>query len=33
VVALAEGQHWNEQGHRFRLARIRDPRFADTFGA
>jgi hypothetical protein len=31
VVALSEGQHWNEQGHRFRLALIQDPRFADTF--
>jgi hypothetical protein len=31
VLALSEGQHWNEQGHRFRLALIRDPRFPDTF--
>ena len=28
VVALAEGSHGNEQGHAFRLALIRDPRFA-----
>jgi hypothetical protein len=28
VVALAEGRHASEQGHRFRLALIRDPRFA-----
>jgi hypothetical protein len=28
LVALAEGQHWNEQGHAFRLSLIRDPRFA-----
>ena len=28
VVALAEGNHGNEQGHAFRLALIRDPRFA-----
>jgi len=27
VVALGEGPHNNEQGHRFRLALIRDPRF------
>jgi hypothetical protein len=31
LVALSEGPHWNEQGHRFRLALIRDPRFAATF--
>ena len=31
LVALSEGQHWNEQGHRFRLGLIRDPRFAETF--
>jgi hypothetical protein len=31
VVALSEGQHWNEQGHRFRLELIRDPRFAEAF--
>jgi hypothetical protein len=31
LVALSEGQHWNEQGHRFRLALIRDPRFAASF--
>ncbi len=30
VVALGEGTHGNEQGHRFRLALIRDPRFAET---
>jgi hypothetical protein len=28
LVALAEGQHWNEQGHAFRMSLIRDPRFA-----
>jgi hypothetical protein len=28
VVALGEGTHGNEQGHAFRLALIRDPRFA-----
>jgi erythromycin esterase-like protein len=28
VVALGEGPHGNEQGHAFRLALIRDPRFA-----
>jgi len=28
VVALSEGRHGNEQGHTFRLALIRDPRFA-----
>lgn len=28
VVALSEGSHGNEQGHAFRLALIRDPRFA-----
>lgn len=28
VVALGEGNHGNEQGHAFRLALIRDPRFA-----
>ena len=27
VVALGEGRHGNEQGHAFRLALIRDPRF------
>jgi hypothetical protein len=31
LVVLSEGQHWNEQGHRFRLALIRDPRFAEAF--
>ena len=30
LVALGEGTHNNEQGHRFRLALIRDPRFAAT---
>ena len=28
VVAMGEGDHGNEQGHAFRLALIRDPRFA-----
>lgn len=28
IVALGEGLHGNEQGHAFRLALIRDPRFA-----
>jgi hypothetical protein len=28
VVALGEGSHGNEQAHRFRLALLRDPRFA-----
>ena len=28
VVALSEGSHGNEQGHAFRLALIRDPRFS-----
>jgi hypothetical protein len=28
LVALAEGQHWNEQGHAFRMSLVRDPRFA-----
>jgi hypothetical protein len=28
VVALGEGAHGNEQGHAFRLALIRDPRFS-----
>ena len=28
LVALGEGQHWNEQGHAFRLSLIRDPGFA-----
>lgn len=28
VVALSEGNHGNEQGHEFRLALIRDPRFS-----
>src|SRR5436305_15342675 len=31
VVALSEGQHSNEPGHRFRLALLRDPRFAAAF--
>ena len=30
IVALGEGRHTNEQGHAFRLALIRDPRFAAT---
>ena len=30
IVALGEGLHGNEQGHAFRLALIRDPRFAGT---
>ena len=30
VVALSEGSHGNEQGHAFRLALIRDPRFSAT---
>src|SRR5262245_23849898 len=30
VVALSEGSHGNEQGHAFRLALIRDPRFSST---
>jgi hypothetical protein len=30
LVALGEGGHGNEQAHRFRLALIRDPRFAAT---
>jgi hypothetical protein len=30
VVALAEGGHGNEQSHAFRLALIRDPKFAVT---
>ena len=29
VLALSEGTHGNEQGQRFRLALIRDPRFAE----
>src|SRR5262245_34204398 len=29
VVALGEGDHGNEQSFAFRLALIRDPRFAD----
>jgi hypothetical protein len=28
IVALGEGPHGNEQGHAFRLALLRDPRFA-----
>jgi hypothetical protein len=28
IVALAEGRHNNDQGHAFRLALVRDPRFA-----
>jgi hypothetical protein len=30
VVALSEGGHGNEQSHAFRLALVRDPRFAAT---
>jgi hypothetical protein len=30
VVALGEGPHGNQQGHDFRLALLRDPRFAAT---
>ena len=30
IVALGEGAHGNEQGHAFRLALIRDPRFSAT---
>jgi hypothetical protein len=30
VVALGEGPHGNEQGHAFRLARVRDPRFVSV---
>jgi hypothetical protein len=30
VVALAEGNHNNEQGHEFRLSLIRNPRFAEV---
>src|ERR1700741_2928172 len=30
MVALGEGPHGNEQGHAFRLALLRDPRFAAT---
>jgi|SRR5688572_1762103 len=30
IVALGEGRHNNEQGYQFRLALIRDPRFAAT---
>jgi hypothetical protein len=30
LVALSEGGHGNEQAHAFRLALIRDPRFAAT---
>jgi hypothetical protein len=30
VVALDEGSHGNEQGHAFRLALLRHPRFPDT---
>jgi hypothetical protein len=28
IVALGEGQHWNLQGHRYRMSLIRDPRLA-----
>jgi hypothetical protein len=30
VIALSEGDHGNLQGHAFRLALVRDPRFART---
>jgi hypothetical protein len=30
LVALSEGQHWNEQGHEFRMALIRDPRLSSV---
>ena len=30
IVALGEGTHGNEQGHRFRLALLQDRRFAET---
>src|SRR4051812_22525544 len=30
IVALGEGTHGNEQGHRFRLALLRDRRFAEA---
>jgi len=30
IVALGEGPHGNEQGHAFRLALLRDPRFIET---
>ena len=30
LVALGEGQHWNEQGHAFRLALLRHPSFITT---
>ena len=26
IVALGEGQHWNVQGHAYRMSLIRDPR-------
>ena len=28
IVALSEGQHWNEQGHAFRASLLRDPRLS-----
>ena len=30
IVALGEGQHWNLQGHAYRMSLIRDPRLANT---
>jgi len=30
LVALSEGQHWNRQGHAYRLSLLRDPRLADV---
>ena len=28
IIALSEGQHWNEQGHAFRASLLRDPRLS-----
>jgi hypothetical protein len=28
IVALSEGQHWNQQGHAFRMSLLRDPRLS-----
>jgi hypothetical protein len=30
IVALGEGQHWNLQGHAYRVSLIRDPRLAEA---
>jgi hypothetical protein len=30
IVALGEGQHWNLQGHAYRMSLIRDPRLAEA---